>query len=404
MFKNAIEKIKKFYELDLNRNSHADEMFDVLNEIMPFDKCAIFYLAPNTLSLQFGKNYEIYEDIKLSDKLSQKLYDITQEHISPDMKKLLKTNDDIIAERLLLKDAVVGIIIVFREKKLFTPDEKIIFKTCAQIISSIIKDIEITKVLKLQVQTMEDGLTKTHQAYETVKKQNTKIKQDEKLQNRFIANVSHELRTPLNSIIGFSETLGSKIFGDLTPKQEEYINDIRIAGLKLLEMINDILDITKIESGSLNLNLSEVNPSELLEEICNILKPLLDNKKINLVKEIQSNITLQADRIKLQQILFNIIGNAIKYSPTGGNIIIKINSNNKNVNISIKDEGCGIEKKYHSKIFNKFFQVPNSQTTQTSTGLGLTIAKEFVKLHKGKIKISSEPDKGCEFVITIPIK
>ena len=265
-------------------------------------------------------------------------------------------------------------------------------------------DIEITKVLKLQVQTMEDGLSKTHQAYETVKKQNTKIKQDEKLQNRFIANVSHELRTPLNSMIGFSETLGSKIFGDLTPKQEEYINDIRIAGLKLLEMINDILDITKIESGSLNLNLSEVNPSELLEEICNILKPLLDNKKINLVKEIQSNITLQADRIKLQQILFNIIGNAIKYSPTGGNIIIKINSNNKNVNISIKDEGCGIEKKYHSKIFNKFFQVPNSQTTQTSTGLGLTIAKEFVKLHKGKIKISSEPDKGCEFVITIPIK
>ena len=169
-------------------------------------------------------------------------------------------------------------------------------------------------------------------------------------------------------------------------------------------MINDILDITKIESRTLTLNLAEVDLTDLINEVCNIIKPFFNYKNINVIKVLKPNTKIQADKIKLQQVMFNILGNAVKYSPEGGNITIKTSLYDNNVKISIKDEGCGINKKYHSKIFNKFFQVPNSQTNQTSTGLGLTIAKEFIKLHNGEIGIISEPNKGCEFVITLPIK
>ena len=236
-----------------------------------------------------------------------------------------------------------------------------------------------------------------------IKKQNKKIKANEKLQNQFIANVSHDLRTPLNSIIGFSEILGNRIFGELTQKQAEYIDDIRIAGIRLLGMINEILDISKLESNTVKLNISSVDINILIEEVCNILKPLYQKKGVKVVKDIDENLSLNGDYIKLQQVIFNLLGNAIKFSPQNSEIHIKAGKKDNSVYISIKDEGIGIDKKYHKKIFNKFFQIADSLSkTETSTGLGLTIAKEFVKLHNGKIDIISKPANGTTFIITLP--
>lgn len=403
MFKNAVEKINKFYELDLNKNSHADEMFDVLKEIIKFDSAAIFYLTPSALSLEFGKNFNIYENIKITKKTSDILYNQEFENITEEIKKILSITSDILVSRLTIKGVIFGILVITRTREEFSLDEKLIFKTCTQIISNLIKDLELTKVLQMQVRALEEGITETQQAYETIKKQNKKIKANEKLQNQFIANVSHDLRTPLNSIIGFSEILGNKIFGELTEKQAEYIDDIRIAGIRLLGMINEILDISKLESNSIKLNLSKVDINLLINEVCNILRPIYQKKGIRININSEEDLFLNGDYIKLQQVIFNLLGNAIKFSPQDSAIYINAKSQENSIYISIQDEGIGIDKKYHKKIFNKFFQIADSLSkTETSTGLGLTIAKEFVKLHNGEINIISEPANGTTFIITLP--
>ena len=404
MYKNAIEKINKFYDLNLNSSSRKEAIFEVLEEIIPFWRGAIFYLSPDNLSLEFSKNFEKIETIKISEKLSAKLYDTTDETFKPDIAKLFNTQEErLLCEKLVIKGAVFGIIVLEKENEDFSFDEKLIFKTCASIIANLIKDLELSKVLKMQVEALQSGIITSNKAYETVKKQNKKIKENEKQQNEFIANISHDLRTPLNSIIGFSELLSNKIVGELNEKQNGYVEDIKIAGLKLLEMINEVLDIAKIESHTVKLNISDIYADVLIDEVCNIIKPISDKKHISISKNIVGEILFKGDFIKLQQVLFNILGNAVKFSPGNSEIKISAKRNQDNVVITIKDEGIGIPKKYHKKIFEKFFQVENSMSkTEASTGLGLAISKEFVKMHGGEIIVNSGVNKGTSFTIQIP--
>ncbi len=401
MFKNAVEKINKFYNIDMAQNPHADEVFEVLSEIISFDSAAIFYLSPNSLTLEFGKNFERFEDISIEDGLYSKIYKYNDD-LSADFKQILDVESEIIIQRLLVKNTVFGVILLIRQDK-FSNDERVIFKTCTSIISSLIKDMELSKVLKMQLQALQSGIIQTNKTCESIKEQNKKIKENEKLQNEFIANVSHELRTPLNSIIGFSELLSNNLSGELNPKQSEYVEDIRVASIRLLGMINEVLDISKIESHTVKLNYSEVDLNFLIVEVCNILKPLCDKKEVKIVQNIEKDVIFCGDYIKIQQVIFNILGNAVKFSPVGEDVNISVKTIADTIIIKIKDKGAGIEKKYHKKIFNKFFQVPDaSSNKQASTGLGLSIAQEFVKLHDGIVEVNSEPNKGAEFIIKLP--
>lgn len=401
MFKNAVEKINKFYNIDMAQNPHADEVFEVLSEIISFDSAAIFYLSPNSLTLEFGKNFERFEDISIEDGLYSKIYKYNDD-LSADFKQILDVESEIIIQRLLVKNTVFGVILLIRQDK-FSNDERVIFKTCTSIISSLIKDMELSKVLKMQLQALQSGIIQTNKTCESIKEQNKKIKENEKLQNEFIANVSHELRTPLNSIIGFSELLSNNLSGELNPKQSEYVEDIRVASIRLLGMINEVLDISKIESHTVKLNYSEVDLNLLIVEVCNILKPLCDKKEVKIVQNIEKDVIFRGDYIKIQQVIFNILGNAVKFSPVGEDVNISVKTIADTIIIKIKDKGAGIEKKYHKKIFNKFFQVPDaSSNKQASTGLGLSIAQEFVKLHDGIVEVNSEPNKGAEFIIKLP--
>lgn len=401
MFKNAVEKINKFYNIDMAQNPHADEVFEVLSEIISFDSAAIFYLSPNSLTLEFGKNFERFEDISIEDGLYSKIYKYNDD-LSADFKQILDVESEIIIQRLLVKNTVFGVILLIRQDK-FSNDERVIFKTCTSIISSLIKDMELSKVLKMQLQALQSGIIQTNKTCESIKEQNKKIKENEKLQNEFIANVSHELRTPLNSIIGFSELLSNNLSGELNPKQSEYVEDIRVASIRLLGMINEVLDISKIESHTVKLNYSEVDLNFLIVEVCNILKPLCDKKEVKIVQNIEKDVIFCGDYIKIQQVIFNILGNAVKFSPVGEDVNISVKTIADTIIIKIKDKGAGIEKKYHKKIFNKFFQVPDaSSNKQASTGLGLSIAQEFVKLHDGIVEVNSETNKGAEFIIKLP--
>ncbi len=399
MYKNAIEQINKFYEINLNNN--PEQIFEILNTIIQFETCGIFYLSPNKLSLEMG-NLDVPKNIPIEESFSNKIYENSSNNYNEELKNILNIKSNILVEKLITKGTIFGLLIIVREIE-FSKEEAIIFKTCSSIISNLIKDLELSKVLKMQVEALQKGIIETNKAYETIKKQNKKIKENEKLQNEFVANVSHDLRTPLNSIIGFSEVLSNKIFGDLTPKQSEYIEDIRLSGIRLLGMINEILDISKISSHTIKLNLSDVDLNLVINEVCNILAPAINKKQIQIIKETQ-HITLKADYIKIQQILFNLVGNAIKFSSPQSKIEISTQKNKNNAIIKIKDYGIGIDKKYHKKIFEKFYQVENALSkTEASTGLGLTITKEFVKLHHGKIELESAPNKGTTFAISIPI-
>jgi signal transduction histidine kinase len=257
----------------------------------------------------------------------------------------------------------------------------------------------------MQLKILKDNIVERTKTLEIIKEQNKKILEADKIKNEFFANMSHELRTPLNAIIGFSEALNLKIFGELNEKQSEYIRDINSSGVHLLGMINDLLDLSKIEAGKMQLNKEIFNVKSAINEALNIVSPLLSQKNQNMKFECKDDFfEISADRRKFHQILYNLISNAIKFTHENGNIEVKATKDGKFLKISVKDDGIGISPEFHEKIFAKFQQVDNSYSTkQGSTGLGLTITKELVKIHGGTIKIESQLNKGSNFIFTLPI-
>ena len=188
------------------------------------------------------------------------------------------------------------------------------------------------------------------------------------------------------------------MFGKLNQKQSEYINDIHVSSLHLLGMINEILDISKLEAHAMKINKTTFGANQAINEVVNVLEPLYKNKEIDLKYISKYSGSIKADYQKFQQILYNLLSNAIKFTPKKGKITISTLVKNNNYILKIKDTGIGIDKKYHNKIFKKFTHIDNIYT-ENSTGLGLTITKELTKLHKGTIILDSEINKGTTFTL-----
>ena len=312
-----------------------------------------------------------------------------------------KNNGFVICTKLLIRNSLFGFVVAIRDDN-YTQGEIKSFEALVSVVAYLIKDYELNDVFKMQLKALQDAIEEKNIAYETIEKQHKKLIELDKTKTAFLANISHELRTPLNAIIGFSQALSYKIFGELNKKQEEYVKDIHISGLHLLGMINEILDLSKIESKAMKISLSELSPAIVIQEAINILSPLSEQKAIKVDFINQSVKNIMADYQKLQQILFNLLSNAIKFTPEGGNITIKIYEDGKDFILEVKDTGVGIDKKYHNKIFTKFVHLNNLYTKgQSSTGLGLTITKELVKLHKGKITLESTVNKGSTFKVRL---
>jgi signal transduction histidine kinase len=260
-----------------------------------------------------------------------------------------------------------------------------------------------------------------------------------RLKNDFLANMSHELRTPLNHVIGFTELVVDKHFGDLNHTQEEYLNDVVNSSRHLLSLINDILDISKIETGRLSLKLSEIDPRNLIENSIKVLQPNSIEQNVRLDKDIGDIPDyITADQRKLEQILYNLLSNGLKFTPEGGKVCITTqqvhchvrqarrskDGNNRlivavssetpedsdttkgnAIKFSISDTGIGIEKDDQKRIFNSFEQVDGSSSRQYGgAGLGLSLAKRLVELHGGRIWVESEgTGKGSTFSFVIPV-
>ncbi len=222
----------------------------------------------------------------------------------------------------------------------------------------------------------------------------------------FLANMSHELRTPLNAIIGFSEVLQEKMFGELNEKQLDYLNDIHSSGKHLLALINDVLDLSKIEAGRMELELSKFDLPAALANALTLVRERAQRHGIALSLEVDPRLgEVQADERKCKQILLNLLSNAVKFTPDGGRVALSARLDTDKAEISVADTGIGIAREDQQTVFEEFRQVGRDYTKKAEgTGLGLALAKRFVELHGGAIRLESEPGKGSTFTFTLPVR
>ncbi len=230
----------------------------------------------------------------------------------------------------------------------------------------------------------------------------SKVLEADHLKSLFLASMSHELRTPLNSIIGFSELLLLDHSEDLSNTPKQYISTIYDASYYLLNLINGILDLSKIEAGKFDLSIKHFSFNKLLFQVTKSLKPKLSEKNLELEYEIDIDINLSSDEERLKQILFNIIGNAIKFTNEGGKILIKTKLFNEKFNINVIDNGIGISRDNIHHLFTPFQQIDQPKSIKNiGTGLGLYLTKKLVNLLGGNISVESEEGKGSDFYFTI---
>jgi signal transduction histidine kinase len=223
--------------------------------------------------------------------------------------------------------------------------------------------------------------------------------------SEFLANMSHELRTPLNAIIGFSEVLQEKLFGELNEKQAEYTDDILSSGRHLLSLINEILDLSKVEAGRMELELATFDLPLAIDNARTFVRERATKHGITLDVDVDERLgDITGDERKIKQILLNLLSNAVKFTPEGGRIGITARQVDSAVEISVSDTGVGIAPEDQPKIFEEFRQVGSDYTHKVEgTGLGLTLAKKFVELHGGRIWVESEAGKGSTFTFTLPL-
>lgn len=409
-----IKTIPELFEINLKTDKNGSTVFQKLEKVISFDEGFIYFVNPDSLQLKYSfkqhNNYKINEIFPLEAKLKKSVFSKNGEILSANSEFLklvglaeLKKKSYILA-KISIRSTVFGVILLAKKEADFYKNEDLgKLNAAASILSYVLKDLELSNVFKMQLKALKDGLLEKHEAYKTIKEQNQKILEADKVKNEFLANISHELRTPLNSILGFSDILGAQLYGSLNSKQEEYVNDIKISATHLLGMINEVLDMSKIEANAMKIVKSTFPIARAVEEVSNIVAPLAEKKKITINKQYSADFEVYADYQKIQQILYNLVSNAIKFTPENGQVDILAILNNDCFKLVVHDTGIGIDEKYHGKIFAKFVQLDSAYTKkESSTGLGLTITKELVELHGGKISLISEVNNGSTFIVEIP--
>jgi len=221
--------------------------------------------------------------------------------------------------------------------------------------------------------------------------------------SEFLANMSHELRTPLNAIIGFSEVLNERMFGELNEKQEEYLKDIYSSGQHLLSLINDILDLSKVEAGRMELEVTDFDLPVAIDNALILVRERASRRGITLGCAIDDRVgTVRGDERKVKQVLLNLLSNALKFTPEGGRIDVHTAMKEGMAEISVADTGVGIAPEDQEAIFEEFRQVGTADKKVEGTGLGLALSRKFIELHGGRIWVQSEPGKGSTFSFTLP--
>ena len=290
----------------------------------------------------------------------------------------------LLAVPLLLEQKIMGALTIYRrETGMFAP-----------AVVNLLQTFATQSVLAIQ----------NARLYREIEEKSQQIEAANRHKSEFLANMSHELRTPLNAIIGFSEVLQERLFGELNEKQAEYTSDILTSGQHLLSLINEILDLSKVEAGRMELELSSFDLPLAIDNARTFVRERAVKHGITLDVDVDDRLgEYVGDERKIKQILLNLLSNAVKFTPEGGRISISASKTDNGAEISVSDTGIGIPPAEQPTIFEEFRQVGGDYAhKKEGTGLGLTLAKKFVELHGGKIWVESEVGKGATFTFTLP--
>ncbi|MGH2450105.1 MAG: GAF domain-containing protein [Candidatus Limnocylindria bacterium] len=287
---------------------------------------------------------------------------------------------------LFREESVLGVMVLLRvEVRPFTEREIKLVETFADQAAIAIENVRLFKEIQQKSAQLEAA---------------------SRHKSEFLANMSHELRTPLNAIIGFTDVMLEEMFGTLNEKQKEYLEDVRGSGAHLLKLINDILDLSKIEAGRVELDIAEFSFPDALENALTLVRERAARHGITMRAEGAAGIgNVTADERKLKQILVNLLSNAVKFTPDGGLVTVSARRANGAIEVEVGDTGIGIATEDQERIFEEFQQVGRDpDRAREGTGLGLTLAKRFVELHGGRMWVKSEVGKGSTFTFALPVR
>ncbi len=324
----------------------------------------------------------------------------------------------VLACPIAIDGPVRGIIYIddFKTRQ-FSERQKRAIRLVAKVIGLVLDRPGLLRKLKEHGEELsrlrEEIEEKVRERTEELERVNKELQSASQHKSRFIANMSHELRTPLNSILGFSEVLADQTFGELTENQERYVRNIHSSGKHLLELVNNVLDIAKIEAGKYEMSFETFPIEDMFAEIFSIMRPMAEKKAIALNLSIADNMdTLTADMMKLKQVFYNLISNAIKFTPEGGKVGVSVETeegwgdseDQVFARFKVSDTGVGIRPEDVGRIFDEFEQADTAFSRQYGgAGLGLALTKKLVELHGGKIAVESRLGEGSTFTVLIPL-
>jgi len=378
--------------LEKNKQKSIDYAESIINTVRE----PLLVLDQDLRVVTVSRSFYDFFKVNPEDTVGQLIYDLGNKQW--DIPKLRELLENILPQKTTFDDYEV-------EHDFATIGRKIMLLNARQIEQARGKKRIILLAIEdiTKRREVEDGLEKAH---EELTELTIELKRAAKVKSEFLSNMSHELRTPLNSINGFSEVLYDETFGTLNPKQKQYVNNVLSSGKHLLLLINQILDMAKVESGKMTLSLSSFAMQILLNEISMLVADLVDKNKLHMLLEIDENLpNIEADELKVKEIIYNLLSNAIKFTHKGGEIGMSAKQVDSDIQIVIWDSGIGIAPENMEKIFEGFFRVdtPYSSVTE-GTGLGLPLSKKLVELHGGKLTVESKGiDKGTTVCFTLPI-
>jgi len=287
-------------------------------------------------------------------------------------------------------------------------EEVKLLQQLANHLAVAIRQSDLYRQLEVELNERKVAEANLQSAFEELQSVNTQLARATRLKDEFLASMSHELRTPLNAILGMSEGLQEQVFGELTGAQHKAIGTIDRSGRHLLDLINDILDLAKIESGKLEIETMPTSVRDLCLSSLSLIKQLAHQKNIRLDMQISTNVgTIRVDERRMRQVLLNLLSNAVKFTPEGGQValVVQLDSEEETIQFNVTDTGIGIAASDMSKLFQSFVQIDSRLNRQyAGTGLGLALVRRIVEMHDGTVDVQSTLGQGSRFTVTLPYR